>query len=127
MDMTASINNSSLPEGDIDIDLSHDLDTENIRKVDKEDDLNIFSDSDSITLRTSPTSFEEDLLDIPDTQVSILESVMSFTYTYFTRPHMPYAKGQTKEGIILSWTRTRPGTLILQRKSVSLRRIRFTL
>ncbi|EMD95928.1 hypothetical protein COCHEDRAFT_1210187 [Bipolaris maydis C5] len=46
-----SIHDLSLPESDIDIDLSHDLDT-----------------GGSVTLRTSLTPFEEDLFDIPDAQ-----------------------------------------------------------
>ncbi|KAH7549128.1 hypothetical protein BM1_10513 [Bipolaris maydis] len=46
-----STHDPSLPENDIDIDLSHDLDIDG-----------------SVTLRTSLMPFEEDLFDIPDTQ-----------------------------------------------------------
>lgn len=105
-----STHDPSLPENDIDIDLSHDLDIDG-----------------SVTLRTSLMPFEEDLFDIPDTQVSVFPPVMSFTCTYFTRTHTPYAKEPKKGGHILSWTRTRHETLIRPTKSVSLRKIGLTL
>ncbi|EUC35929.1 hypothetical protein COCCADRAFT_89583 [Bipolaris zeicola 26-R-13] len=57
----ADINDASPSESEID--------TGNIGSIDKED-LDGLSNNDSITLRTSPTPFEEDFPDIPDTQIA---------------------------------------------------------
>ncbi|EUC50400.1 hypothetical protein COCMIDRAFT_81895 [Bipolaris oryzae ATCC 44560] len=66
----ANTNDPSLPEGEIGVDLSRNLQPENTGSMDKEDNLDIFSDNDSLTLRTSATPFEEDFPDIPDAQTA---------------------------------------------------------